>query len=951
MAYNRTRRAKLEQDEKRFQQNLGMTGMVKPDISPPKEDAPAPAASSSGSAPKPAAPKPKPASPKKLALDEQRFADDLTHPTKRPASKKSELEERRFTQDYTQKTPKAHSAWGLPAEDMSGSYAASHHPASAGGMNGPYDPSTGGYTLRGEQTYGVPESRAEDSTAGFILQSAGTGLSSAMTGIAEAGGAAMEQRAYNDYDTGFTLGKGAEWKNLLSAARIAHSLSPALATMTYLEERGNPFARLVWEEDEGFLDNLMTNLSILVGEGTEFAARANPTITMMQAGYDTLMKNSSAARDAADETLAAIDDLSVRQREKEAALQEAASRQSEAVQLAGEIAYGTGNFAPSLAASLAHPAVGIAVAAVSSGGRAAKDAALQGADPNQALKVGVINGALDAVVEKTFGGIKVLGKGVLSKPAQELLDKALKSPQAKKMIFNAVNMVGEGLENAVTTYLSGYIDRAVYNGEAELATWQELLHDGAMGVIMSAIFGGFDGDAYTDAYAKNIDTPQKADASVSRAKASLDPEVRTQADQIDAYLQSGGSVPDAAPRIAQMETSDALRTGTNDFDTAPAPAAAPDAPRTRATAQKYDVPEGEAARVGELSERLGTPVEFSDGVVESGMYYNGAIRIAPESSTPAHDVLACDLSRSMQKDPTDYDAFSGALSESPFYKEELSRRGLTPEAYRTSIEQAVKKTSGVGLPKEQAQYEAAMRFAKEVLFEDPAAIARFKQADAELFSRVKSWTERVHARLSGSSQENAASALWSMYDKADGGSGSGGTGRANAPDTLSVADPAPGEAQTIEINGQDGDVVFVQDAEYNENDKNSTKSEKATSTQSAKETKTLLLKKNREQGRAFEQEQFEIFSTQWENAVEQITIKTTVGTRTRVDAIGFDEDGKIVIAEFKSSQRAPLTRRQKQAFPEIFNAGGVVTGKGKGLFLGGVQIPAGTQVTIIRKEQ
>ena len=205
--------------------------------------------------------------------------------------------------------------------------------------------------------------------------------------------------------------------------------------------------------------------------------------------------------------------------------------------------------------------------------------------------------------------------------------------------------------------------------------------------------------------------------------------------------------------------------------------------KNRATAQKYDVPEGEASRVGELSERLGTPVEFSDGVVESGMYYNGAIRIAPESSTPAHDVLACDLSRSMQKDPTAYDAFSGALSESPFYKEELSRRGLTPEAYRTSIEQAVKKTGGVGLPKEQAQYEAAMRFAKEVLFEDPAAIARFKQADAELFSRVKSWTERVHARLSGSSQENAASALWSMYDKADDGSGSGGTGgKARGPE-------------------------------------------------------------------------------------------------------------------------------------------------------------------------
>ena len=168
-------------------------------------------------------------------------------------------------------------------------------------------------------------------------------------------------------------------------------------------------------------------------------------------------------------------------------------------------------------------------------------------------------------------------------------------------------------------------------------------------------------------------------------------------------------------------------------------------------------------------------------------------------------MLAGDLSRSMQKDPTDYDAFSSALAESPFYKDELARRGLTPEAYRTSIEQAVKKTSGVGLPKEQAQYEAAMRFAKEVLFEDPAAIARFKQADAELFSRVKSWTERVHARLSGSSQENAANALWSMYDKADGGSGSGGgtggSGRTDGPELPPTGDPERGNARTFDADG------------------------------------------------------------------------------------------------------------------------------------------------------
>ena len=98
-----------------------------------------------------------------------------------------------------------------------------------------------------------------------------------------------------------------------------------------------------------------------------------------------------------------------------------------------------------------------------------------------------------------------------------------------------------------------------------------------------------------------------------------------------------------------------------------------------------------------------------------------------------------------------------------------------------------------------------MRFAKEVLFEDPAAIARFKQADAELFSKVKSWTERVHARLSGSSQENAAGALWSMYDKADGGNGIGGSGRTDGPEVPPTGDPESGETQTIELEGRDGE--------------------------------------------------------------------------------------------------------------------------------------------------
>lgn len=86
------------------------------------------------------------------------------------------------------------------------------------------------------------------------------------------------------------------------------------------------------------------------------------------------------------------------------------------------------------------------------------------------------------------------------------------------------------------------------------------------------------------------------------------------------------------------------------------------------------------------------------------------------------------------------------------------------------------------------------------------------------------------------------------------------------------------------------------------------------------------------------------FSQNCSDAVEQITIKTSSGVKTRVDAIGLDTNGNVVIQEYKSS----LTNNQARAFQEIFENGGVVVGNGKGIFTRGYQIPAGTEVKIVR---
>ena len=126
--------------------------------------------------------------------------------------------------------------------------------------------------------------------------------------------------------------------------------------------------------------------------------------------------------------------------------------------------------------------------------------------------------------------------------------------------------------------------------------------------------------------------------------------------------------------------------------------------------------------------------------------------------------------------------------------------------------------------------------------------------------------------------------------------------------------------------------------------------ENATYDNSVKKVKTEILNENKARGAAFEQQKYAEFSAENKHAVQQITIKTPSGTRTRVDAIGIDADGNIVIQEYKSSATAPLTQNQKNAFKEIEASGGIVVGAGKDIFTGGYQIPAGTKIKVIRPD-
>ncbi|MDR6386827.1 hemagglutinin repeat-containing protein, partial [Paraburkholderia caribensis] len=109
----------------------------------------------------------------------------------------------------------------------------------------------------------------------------------------------------------------------------------------------------------------------------------------------------------------------------------------------------------------------------------------------------------------------------------------------------------------------------------------------------------------------------------------------------------------------------------------------------------------------------------------------------------------------------------------------------------------------------------------------------------------------------------------------------------------------------------------------------------------------LNVQENKAKGDAFESEKADAARTTYPEVGQQVTIKTSDGTRARLDIVTRDSNGNIGCIECKSSDSAPLTKNQAIAFPLVESQGAVVVGKGKPGFKGGTVIPP-TKVEIVR---
>lgn len=119
-------------------------------------------------------------------------------------------------------------------------------------------------------------------------------------------------------------------------------------------------------------------------------------------------------------------------------------------------------------------------------------------------------------------------------------------------------------------------------------------------------------------------------------------------------------------------------------------------------------------------------------------------------------------------------------------------------------------------------------------------------------------------------------------------------------------------------------------------------------TKSEWQKKVETLEKNKASSADFKATQTEEFNKIATNVEKRITIATNMDgeiKKVRVDAIGIDSNGKIRIQDYTASSN--ISSKRQAILDNISQNGGVIVGKGKGEFVGGVEIPKGTRIDVI----
>lgn len=188
--------------------------------------------------------------------------------------------------------------------------------------------------------------------------------------------------------------------------------------------------------------------------------------------------------------------------------------------------------------------LGRALMGVQAAGGGAQQAYQEGADVGQALTFGAASGALEAATESLVGGVPGLGKGA----ASELISKVVSNP----LVRRSIDVVGEGGEEAISTIVTPYLKRAIYDTSAENASLDEIAESAVMGMAAAGVLQA--GLSLPTSFSNRIDTTRQANANLNN------PEFveRTTSEAIQNVNQNLNRQPVTLPSVQAQETVNAL---------------------------------------------------------------------------------------------------------------------------------------------------------------------------------------------------------------------------------------------------------------------------------------------------------------------------------------------------------------------------------------------------------
>ncbi len=126
--------------------------------------------------------------------------------------------------------------------------------------------------------------------------------------------------------------------------------------------------------------------------------------------------------------------------------------------------------------------VGRALFGLQAAGNAASQAKAEGSTSGQALAFGAASGALETAIEGIAGGIPGLGGGKVEQIAEAV--------KASPLVSRALGIAGEGGEEALSTALTPYLQRAIYDPDAPNATLGEIGQSALMGAVAAGVLQG-----------------------------------------------------------------------------------------------------------------------------------------------------------------------------------------------------------------------------------------------------------------------------------------------------------------------------------------------------------------------------------------------------------------------------------------------------------------------------